>query len=166
MSNFNSTVSIDRINELLNYNPDTGVLTWKVTRNNRVKSGSVAGTVSKFGHRAVRVDRMYILEHRAAWAITYGEWPKLDIDHINGDPSNNKISNLRHVSRCVNLQNQSKPHKDSRSGVLGVSMKDGKWHARIFANGKLTKLGAFDSKESAGAAYIDAKRKIAYAPNL
>ena len=160
MRTFNSTVSVDRINELLSYDPSTGVFTWKVQRNNRVKAGSVAGTVSKFGHRALRVDHSYVLEHRAAWAVTYGVWPKMDIDHINGNPSDNRISNLRHVSRSTNLQNQTMAHKDSRSGYLGVTARGLRWSASIYHLGKRIDLGVFNTPEEASEAYFKSKNML------
>jgi hypothetical protein len=160
MNVFHSTVSVERVKELLSYNPETGIFTWRVARNNKTPAGAVAGTASTFWHRQLRVDFKSILAHRAAWAVTYGEWPIADIDHINGDPSDNRIVNLRMVTRGHNLQNQRKAHADSKSGLLGVKQVGNKWDAKIMAAGVLHRLGIFLTPEEASAAYLEAKRKL------
>lgn len=161
---FKSTVTVDRVRELLNYDPTTGLFTWRVQRNNRVKAGSVAGSVVASGHVLLKVDNKSVLAHRAAWALTQGGWPETDVDHINGAPADNRIVNLRVVSRGHNLQNQRRAHSDSVSGLLGVKRKVGKacvkWEAKIYANGKDHRLGSFDTPEAASAAYLAAKREL------
>ena len=89
-----------------------------------------------------------------------GDWPTTDIDHINGDPADNRIVNLRMVSRGHNLQNQRKPHRDGKSGFLGVYLKNGKWQSRIMVGGVSHDLGRFSTPEDASAAYLQAKRKL------
>ena len=160
MNDFNSTVSVERVKELLDYNPETGVFTWKSDRNSLIKKGDVAGTLATFGHIQLRVNHRCVLAHRAAWALTQGEWPKTDIDHINGDPADNRIENLRMVSRGHNLQNQRKAHRDSKSGRLGVKQVGKKWYAKIMADGVLHRLGIFLTPEEASAAYLEAKRRL------
>lgn len=160
MNAFHSTVTVERVKELLAYDPETGIFTWKLDRNSLVKKGDAAGGVSKFGHIVLRADHKFVLAHRAAWAITHGDWPKTDIDHINGDPADNRIANLRIVSRGHNLQNQRKAHRDSKSGLLGVKQVGKKWYAKIMAAGVRYELGIFLTPEEASAAYLTAKRKL------
>lgn len=160
MNAFHSTVTVERVKELLAYDPETGIFTWRVKRNNKTPAGMAAGTQSTFGHVQLRVDFKSLLAHRAAWAVTYGEWPTTDIDHINGDPADNRISNLRMVSRGHNLQNQRKGHSDGTSGYLGVSVRKNKWQAKIMSGGVRYGLGNFDTPELASAAYLEAKRKL------
>lgn len=160
MNAFHSTVTVERVKELLAYDPETGIFTWRVKRNNKTPAGMAAGTQSTFGHVQLRVDFKSVLAHRAAWAVTYGEWPTTDIDHINGDPADNRIANLRIVSRGHNLQNQRKAHRDSKSGLLGVKQVGKKWYAKIMAAGVRYELGIFLTPEEASAAYLTAKRKL------
>jgi len=84
--------------------------------------------------------------------------PDGDIDHIDGDRSNNKLSNLRIVTRAENMQNQRKAKGNSRIGLLGVSANKGRWMARIKRNGVMRHIGTFDTPQQAHAAYIAEKR--------
>jgi hypothetical protein len=99
--------------------------------------------------------------HRVVWLLIYGEWPKLEIDHIDGDRLNLRIANLRDVPKIINSENKRRPHRGSRSGVLGVDLaKPGKWRARIRVRGKTIYLGTFDSPELAHNEYVRAKRSL------
>ena len=149
-----------RLRELLHYNPDTGLFTWLVSTTRRIRVGAVAGTLVTSGYVSIGVDRDLHRAHRLAWLYVYGEWPKHDIDHINGNRSDNRIANLRDVTRTVNLQNIRSAHKDKQSATpLGVYADKKKWAAAIRVNGERCRLGTFDTPEEAHAAYLDAKRK-------
>lgn len=92
-----------------------------------------------------------------------GEWPEINVDHRDGDPSNNRFSNLRDVAQQVNVQNVRKGTKRNlSSGLLGVSFhaRDRLWRARIYKDGKDIVLGYFKTPEAAHAAYLSAKRDI------
>ena len=95
------------LKSLLDYNPETGKFIWKVSKNNRVKSGSEAGTIQSSGHRSILIDKKDYLAHRLAWLWYYGRWPEDQIDHINHNPDDNRIENLREVSNQENGKNQS-----------------------------------------------------------
>jgi HNH endonuclease len=138
------------------YDPDTGDLVWIGGRPHL--AGSVAGsTVSEGRYKAVRYkDRSY-LSHRLAWLIVHGSWP-VEIDHINGDGLDNRLSNLRHASRQQNSCNR-RCGKNNSLGIKGVfPYKGGKFRARIRANGKLIDLGVFNTPEEGQAAYIEAAK--------
>lgn len=152
---------IEGLKSSLSYDPITGLFVW-ARSNRRVKAGSLAGTKRKDGYVLLHVCGHSLLAHRVAWLLTYGAWPKADIDHIDGDPSNNKLSNLRDVPRLLNMHNQRDAHSNSSSGVLGVSFieKSAKWSARISMHRKTKHIGCFNSKEEAHAAYIEAKRRL------
>ena len=81
--------------DLLNYDPDTGDFTWKVSTSNRVRVGQVAGTLRHDGYIRIKVNGKLYLAHRLAWFFVYGVWPVEFLDHIDQDKSNNRINNLR-----------------------------------------------------------------------
>lgn len=145
---------------LLDYRAETGVFVWRVDRGTNKTKGAVAGHINKRGRKVICIDGFLHYAHRLAWLIVHDTWPDGEIDHIDGNPSNNAITNLRNVSRNINQQNARKPHRDNRSGLLGVYAKDGKWRATIFVDRKRHYLGVFGTPELAHAAYLLAKRRL------
>ena len=85
-----STLSAERLKELLHYDPDTGVFTRRVSRG-PARAGSVAGADTRDGYRKIHLDYKFYLMHRLAWLYTHGEFPTEFIDHIDGDRANNRI---------------------------------------------------------------------------
>lgn len=151
-------LTADRVRELLDYDPETGVLRWRVARGPK-KAGSVAGTIDK-KYCVIKIDNRGYRAHRLAWLHTFGEWPDGVIDHRDGDGVTNALRNLRDVTRAVNNENQRRARADSRSGMLGVTVYGDRFRARIRAAGKLRWLGIFDSADAAHAAYLSAKRQL------
>lgn len=100
-------------------------------------------------------------EHRLVWLLTHGSEPAGEIDHINGDRSDNRPENLRAATRAENCQNRG-VRCDSISGVTGVHQRkeSGKWRACVTRNGKTVRLGGFDTKEQAIAAREALKRDL------
>jgi len=139
-----------RLKELIIYCSDTGLFT---------KNGKVVGTLD---NRRIRigVDGAIYRAHRLAWLYIYGVWPSGDIDHIDGNPQNNSINNLRDVSRSVNMQNQRKARSDNKIGFLGVSKRGNKFSAAIRTPSGNQWLGTFSSPEIAHSVYVNAKRKL------
>lgn len=146
-----------RLRELLVYNEETGVFTWRIGRP-RARAGAIAGGFGCEGYWRISVDWRQQLAHRLAWLYVNGSWPEGDIDHRDGCRTNNAISNLRDVPRFVNLQNQRKARSDNKSGFLGVHAHQGRWRAKIRVNGKNCDLGCHDTPELAHEAYLAAKR--------
>lgn len=144
--------SLQPIEEQLSYEPDTGLIRRKISRG-RWKAGDVAGWPDTCGYLMVGVNRGYLLAHRLAWYLHYGEWPQGEIDHINGDPKDNRIANLRVVTRQQNAQAMGR-RKDSRSGIRGVRQHQGKWYARIKIDNKDISRGPFQSKDEAHRAML------------
>jgi hypothetical protein len=151
----------ERLKEVVNYDAKTGVFTWNKRLSNRIIIGSEAGN-SANGYIQISIDNKSYQAHRLAWLWTYGEMPKLFIDHIDGNRSNNRIENLRQVSSIGNQQNTHSAQKNSKVGLLGVSHhgKTGKFRSRIMANRKVNELGFFNTKEEAHQAYLTAKRQL------
>lgn len=149
----------DKLKTILEYNPETGIFKWSVKYNKKHKS-MYAGTVGNRGYIRICINKKLYQAHRLAWLYVYGEWPTLQIDHINMIKTDNRIINLRDVSNQENQHNHVIARKDSKSGLLGVHFveKTSKWAAQININGKRKKLGYFLTKEDAHNAYMFAKR--------
>ena len=148
----------EQLLEALNYSPDTGEFRWRKARSG-VNVGAIAGSSHRAGYRRIMLDRRGYSSHRLAWLYIYGTWPSDEIDHINGLRNDNRIVNLRDVSRSGNSQNQRRAHVRNKStGVLGVFIDRGKCRAKIMYNGKVHHLGNFKSVSEASAAYLAAKR--------
>jgi hypothetical protein len=156
-------ITADRLKELVNYDADTGLFTWKTTRRG-CKVGNRVGCVAKNGYIVIRLDDALYLAHRLAWLYVYGSWPKEQIDHINRTRGDNRLSNLREVSNAENAQN--KRTKANKSGFAGVRRENSKWLAEIKVKYKLIRIGLFASPEEAHQAYINAKRKYHMASTL
>jgi len=137
------------------YDPLTGFF----KRKNRKNAKFPAGTLQPHGYIKIHFEKKQYYAHRLAWIYFYGEFPTKEIDHINGNKSDNRISNLRHVSRSENAQNM-KTHLDNSSGLKGVCFFQGKWIAQICINNKKQVIGKFESKEEASNAYKLIAKKI------
>lgn len=151
------------LQKALKYENDTGRFVWITGSRNRFrKVGGEAGTINRWGYRAISFGGKYLMAHRLAWLYTNGEWPINEIDHINGDRLDNRIENLRDVSRSINAQNIRSARCDSESKALGVSWSKckRKWIASIVTNGKQKYLGSFAAMEDASEAYLAAKRVV------
>ena len=153
-------IDCKQLKELLSYDPDTGLFTWKISPSNSVKQNQIAGTHNTNGHIQIKIFRQRYFAHRLAWFFVKGHWPKAIIDHINGIRDDNRIANLREVTASQNGHNQTKPHSRTQSGYLGVSWikSRNKWQAGIGINGKYKFLGYFDDPKSAHAKYLEAKK--------
>lgn len=156
-----TTLSVERVNEALSYDPETGLLRWKYrTRNGTVNAGDVAGYSGQRGYLQITLDRETRAAHRLAWAIATGAFPVGVIDHINGIKTDNRLCNLRDVSKSENQHNKKRAQRNNRSGLLGVSTYKTHWAASIKASGKIVRLGNFNSPEAAHEAYLQAKRQL------
>lgn len=145
-------LTLDRARELLDYNPLTGIFRWRVQQG-LARIGEIVGTV-QHGYRKTTIDREQIKIHRVAWFMTHGIWPKGQIDHIDGDKLNNRISNLRDVSASVNMQNRYLISKRNSHLPMGVGpTENGRFSANI-------RIGVFDTIEEASAAFMKAKRLL------
>ncbi len=160
-------LTYERAHELLTYDPDTGLLRWKIDRwalGDRgchvCKKGEIAGAICN-GYWRVKIDKKQNLSHRVIWLMTYGRYPAEFIDHANGIRSDNRLSNLREATRAQNSWNQGRTPLNT-SGHKGIvwHKRECKWHAVIKVHQKATHLGSFSSKEDAVAAYAEAAVRL------
>ena len=140
-------LSAERLRELLDYDPLTGGFTNRTRRGNRALPGAVAGGADGKGYRIIEVDGRAYRAHRLAWLHTHGRWPAGEIDHIDRNPANNTLANLRDTTRSVNQQNRRT--MASRSGVKGVTRNGKGWQVRIWVGGEQMHLGQFDCPKEA-----------------
>lgn len=140
---------------MLSYDAESGHFAWSVSVGPR-KAGERAGTLGLLGYRRIGCLGQRFEEHRLAWLFTHGRWPSELIDHINGDPSDNRIANLREANRSENAANSKR--RNGKSGLKGVSFHraSGSWQAQIMVGGRKKYLGLFDSPEKAHDAYVTA----------
>lgn len=154
--------TVETLRKILKYDPLTGLLTWAENRGS-VSAGDAAGVLRRHGYIEVRVNGQSFVAHRLGW-ILHNQEPipsGMQIDHINGNRSDNRIVNLRLASVCENLWN-SKGRKKVAGTLKGATYhkKSGTWQARISARGKLHQLGYFATEEEAHAAYRDASIRL------
>lgn len=156
------------LRQLLRYEPETGKLFWKERGTewfadarykaevnavwwNRKWSGAEALTADNgAGYRTGRVLGLKVKAHRVAFAIYHGKWPNGEVDHINGDTSDNRINNLRDATKSENMRNRAL-HSNNTSSIKGVSWRKDvkKWSAQIYVDRKQIHLGYFDDMEEA-----------------
>lgn len=154
-------VTHEYLKRLLDYDPETGVFTWKVSRSWRTPVGSVAGSKPKNGKPiSIGIDGTHYLAHQLAWFYVHAAWAGCEIDHKNGVNTFNAIKNLRPVTRNGNVQNSRVARKNNKgSGLLGAYRGNrGRWFSTICADGVSKYLGTFDTADEAHIAYVAAKR--------
>ena len=157
--------SLDRLDKLFSYNPETGVLLRKVGGVFKV----TANPHKRTKYIWVTVDSVTYAAHRICWKLYHREDipNSLEIDHINGDPSDNRIENLRLVTMSENMRNK-KRYGSNTSGIVGVAlrsdMREGtaRWRAQINIDGKNIKLGSFKTKDEAISARKEAEARFGF----
>jgi hypothetical protein len=151
-----------RLKELLHYDPVTGIFTWRVTVSSKAQAGNAVGRADILhGYVRRHVDKQRFSEHRLVWLYMTGSWPENQLDHINGDRTDNRWGNLREATDAQNRQNMAK-RKGSSSNLLGVkwSKLRGKWMASITRDYVTKHLGYFADELDAHQAYIRAKASL------
>lgn len=139
----------EAVREFISYDPESGALTWIKGRSN-VRAGTSAGTrTDERGYLVVIFKRRRFYAHRLAWFLSNGEWPAGDIDHINGNPGDNRLANLRLASRSQNCMNTRSRGGSSRFRGVSFHKQRGRW--RAFLNTQ--HIGLFDSEEDAARAH-------------
>lgn len=166
-----SLPSLEVLQQTVDYDPHTGILTWRYRVNERPSWNSrhagkpAINSISPEGYRRGYLLGVMTLAHRVAYAIFVNRTDIGFIDHINGDRADNRAINLREVSRAENAKNKTLP-SNSTSGHIGVSQTyDGRWRAHITVNNKMRHLGRFLAIEDAIAARDAAELEHGFHPN-
>lgn len=148
-------ISHNDLKEVLDYDQDTGIFTWKKNFH-KPKIGTRAGCKKRDGYRVIHLWGDFLYEAPLAWFFVTGEYPILMVDHKNRIRDDNRWENLRLATESLNQANVEK-RTFNKSGYKGVSyqpdMLTRHWHATIKFNGKTYSLGRFESKEDAALAY-------------
>ena len=153
MANGNSTLSRERLREVLIYDPESGKFTWRKTTSSRSKAGSEAGSTTVKGYRVITVYGRAVYAHRLAFLYMTGRTPNCPVDHKNRNRLDNRWENLRLSSPRENQHNNRGRGWTFRSG------KPNPYEARIRIGGKIKYLGSFPSAQDAESAYLNAKKK-------
>jgi hypothetical protein len=153
MRKYRDNLSLERLKELFYYSPTQGEFL-----NNKNK---IAGYIDHSGYNKILIDGYPYLAHRLAWLYEYGELPKQDIDHINGNKADNRIKNLRLATGSQNIAN-SKIHKNNKAGFKGVyfDKHSKKYRSCIRKDGEVYHLGSFKTAIEASEEYILAAKNL------
>ncbi len=162
------TITQAELKRLISYDPETGVFKWKVNKSN-ISEGDIAG------HYAIACTKKYhfiminyknYLAHRLAWLHVHGRWPEYHIDHIDGNGCNNKLQNLREVTRFENQKNMRRS-SNNKSGITGVYFRNdtSAWCVQITANLKTITIGCFNNIFDAACARKNAEIKYGFHKN-
>jgi hypothetical protein len=157
-------LTIDRLREVLAYNPETGELTWRKRTGPMCNLGGIAGCVKKDGYRKITVDGAICNASQLAWFHYHGTPAPGLLDHKNGIRSDNRIANLRPATYSQNSQNIAVRANNS-SGLKGASKfynpnNRAKFRSSITVNKKRIFLGLFMTAEAAHEAYCRAAREL------
>lgn len=160
---------VEYLRKRLRYEPETGKLFWldceEMSKSWRTRWSEKEAFTSldSHGYFQGKIHNTNIMAHRAIWAIYHGQWPEDCIDHINGIRVDNKIENLRVVTKQENKKNAAM-RSDNTSGITGVYWYKSKqkWRAQIKTKGVFKSLGFFVTIEDAAAARIEAASKYGF----
>lgn len=149
------------LSDFISYDRESGLLVCVKRFGRKFKPGDVINSLHNKGYIAFYFKGEYVLGHRVAWAIENGEWPDDEIDHRDGDRSNNKYENLRKATHAENMQNKA-IQINNKSGIPGVwfERRTGRWRAEIQAGGRKISVGRFATKERAAAEMAVARVKF------
>lgn len=149
----------DRLLELVSYDPDTGIFINKIKRSNCSPAGKVLGTPNASGHLIIQIDKKQYMAHRLAWFYCFSEWPENIIDHIDGNPANNSLDNLREATKSTNGFNSGK-RSNNTSGFKGAffDKRRNKFYSQINIQRTKKWLGYFNTAEEAHNAYVTAAK--------
>ena len=147
-----------KLKKLLHYDSETGFFTWKISIG-KIKKDSLVNCKDLNGYVKIGINKKGYLAHRLAWLYVYGYFPEHDIDHVDRNPMNNRIKNLREISHTCNIRNTGN-YSHNTSGVKGVGWvkRTKKYRAEIMVKGKSYHLGYYKSFDNAICARLAAEQ--------
>jgi hypothetical protein len=150
-------MNIDALKSLLQYDPETGLIYWIAKGKGKIKK-KAAGTLLHSGYLGICIGPKRWQAHRIAWALHHGDWPKDQVDHINGIKTDNRACNLREATNSQNGKNL-KLSKANKTGIAGVcwNEKHQSYRAYIKVEHQQKYLGTFKTIEEAAKARHDAE---------
>lgn len=153
---------VEVVQEAFSYEPETGLIRWKSTGKGRhaKKNGVVGFKKGGSEYLAVKHQGKRLMLHRLAWCLHHGYWPDVFIDHLNGNPADNRLVNLRLADNKINAENQRRARSDNKTGFLGAQSCGKKYKAQIRTGGVTHYLGMFETPEAAHLEYVKAKRVL------
>lgn len=160
MKQYRQDLSYEAVAAILAYDPSTGVLTFKHA-SRRSPAGRPAGRKDSKGYLRTRIGKAEYKNHRLAWLLHNGVWPVLEIDHINGNPADNRIANLRDVPATLNGLNRVRAMRNNVVGVLGVSPAGGGFVAQLKVGSVKLRSAICPTVEHAAAVYAVWKQQHA-----
>jgi len=154
MTSERPTLTHERLQAILNYDPATGIFTWRTSPHGRFPVGTRAGGLQFKGYRSIKINARLYRCNRLAWLYMTGEWPTHQIDHIDGNKDNDAFNNLREATNAQNQWN-TRVQRNNKTGIKGVrwNARLGKYTADIRLNGKSKHIGVFSTIEEARVAY-------------
>jgi hypothetical protein len=155
------TLKLERLQEVLHYDPETGIFTWLKVKHRTIRPGDEAGRFSPYGYITVKVDQIEYMAHRLAWFYMTGAWPTDQIDHRDRNRANNRWVNLREATNKQNHENIGLSCRNT-SGIKGVrwDSQRGKWFAFITHHRRMQNLGRFADLDDAIAARRSAETSL------
>ena len=154
-------ITVERLREVLSYDPITGFFTWRLSIGRRAKVGARAGSFRKDKYLAIAIDHVTYKSSRLAWLYMTGEWPGKIVDHKDRDKTNDSWENLRLATRRENNANKTR-QVNNKAKFKGVNWHkaSGRYVAQISNHGKKEHLGLFDTPEEAHEAYIRRAKEV------
>lgn len=146
--------SLDFLLDRFELNHKEGKLYYRTSVNSRGQKGRPAGTVNALGYTQIRIHGRSYLAHRLIFYMTFGRWPGM-LDHVNGNRSDNRASNIRECSPTENLYNSRRPTSNT-SGYKGIRLEKGKYAIRMYVNGRPKRFGRTETLQEA----VDKLNKI------
>lgn len=158
-----STITQGILQEILHYDPNTGIFTWKKKTSRKIVAGDIAGCKKSYGYIGIRINGFCYMAHRLAWLYSHGYFPEHLIDHKDQNPTHNWISNLREVGKVCNGRNCGNSVRNT-SGVKGVTLRNDlkKWTAIIRANRRNIYIGSFEDFDDAVCARLAVEQCVGW----
>jgi hypothetical protein len=154
-----AVITAARLREILHYDPETGVFTWRERSARKIHIGDIAGTKTRYSYLSITIEGRRKFAHCWAWLYMTGQSPSGQIDHKNMVKDDNRWGNLRLSNKSLNGAN-SVVRKSNPTGVKGVHLDGNGYRARVKYHGREIYLGHFTGIADAAAAYARTHRLL------